>query len=276
MMRCKNIITAALAVLTCITATAQVTGWDDEPSSLISTLEPMEKKLAEEARKNSWQEQLREFSMQENRLQAEPADEDERYWYTLQGIQETYRTEHPIYFQNPDEDIVKWIRYYAYYKRSWTERTIRKYLNLQSNIERSFDRYGVPPEVGLLCMIESGCSRYAISPAGACGMWQIMEAAGRENGLVIDMITDERFDTARSTEAAARILSKAYDALGDWTLAMAAYNCGTERVSRAIRKNGSNEWNKIKRDLPKETQQYIPSIIAMHYAWCIYRRQYGD
>ena len=105
-------------------------------------------------------------------------------------------------------------------------------------------------------------------------MWQIMPETGREWGMIIDDTTDERLDPVRSTVTAARILQNSYKRTKDWTMCIAGYNCGMGRTKSIIKNNNSTDWRIIKSKFPKETQQYIPSLLAVHYVWQ-YREQLG-
>lgn len=168
----------------------------------------------------------------------------------------------PVFLKDYDEkDVIKWIRYYAYKHRNRTKRIFSRYASWEPHLKGYFNAEGIPPELTELCLIESGCTYDALSPAGALGMWQIMPETGRKNGLVINDYVDERRDPVCSTFAAAKILKKNYDHTGSWTLAAAAYNCGTGRMKKG------QSWELHKPRLPKETQQYIPSLIAIHYVW---------
>jgi len=124
----------------------------------------------------------------------------------------------------------------------------------------------LPVELALLPFIESEFNPYAKSVDGATGIWQFLPATGKEWGLKSNWWYDGKKDVLASTEAALQFLSylnKRFD--GDWLLAMAAYNAGPTRVSRAIRKNkkkgeGLRFWDL---DLPKETTAYIPKLLVL-------------
>ena len=124
---------------------------------------------------------------------------------------------------------------------------------------------GLPQELKYLPLIESQYRPSAVSPMGAAGLWQFMRGTARDYGLRITSYTDERKDPVRSTEAAVRYLSGLYDTYGDWSLVLAAYNCGPGNVNRAIRYAGSNDYWKLRRYLPAETQRYVPNFIAAAY-----------
>ena len=178
----------------------------------------------------------------------------------------------PVYLQDTNKDIIKWIRYYAYHKKKNTKNIFKRYEKWEGFIKETFRNYGIPEELSELCMIESGCTTNALSHAGALGMWQIMPETGRQFGMTINGFLDERKDPIKSTITAAKILRKYYDRIGDWTLAAAAYNCGTARFLK--KENIGKIWPELTEKLPKETQQYIPSLIAIHYVWT-YKQKLG-
>ena len=85
------------------------------------------------------------------------------------------------------------------------------------------------------------------------------------HGLQINDYVDERLDPYRSTNAALKHLSALYDQFDNWTLAIAAYNCGSGRMRAAIKKGKSKDFWKIKKYLPKQTQDYIEKFFAAAY-----------
>lgn len=132
--------------------------------------------------------------------------------------------------------------------------------------EEIFDLYGVPYEIKHLAIIESALNPRAVSRAGAVGTWQFMYSTGKHYGLTINSLVDERRDPIAATHAAASFLSDLYHIYGDWTLALAAYNCGPGNVNKAIRRSGGkrNFWD-IYYFLPRETRGYVPAFIAATY-----------
>ena len=133
--------------------------------------------------------------------------------------------------------------------------------------EAVFDLYGVPYELKYLSIIESALNPRAVSRAGAVGTWQFMYSTGKHYGLTINSLVDERRDPLAATHAAARFLADLYRMYHDWTLALAAYNCGPGNVNKAIRRSGGkrNFWD-IFYYLPRETRGYVPAFIAATYA----------
>ena len=133
--------------------------------------------------------------------------------------------------------------------------------------ESVFDLYGVPYELKYLSVIESALNPRAVSRAGSVGTWQFMYSTGRHYGLTINSLVDERRDPVAATHAAARFLVDLHGIYKDWTLALAAYNCGPGNVNKAIRRSGGrrNFWE-IYYYLPRETRGYVPAFIAATYA----------
>ena len=127
----------------------------------------------------------------------------------------------------------------------------------------------MPVELRALAIIESNLSPLAASRVGAVGLWQFMPATGKNLGLEINSLVDERSDIILSTRAACRFLKDLYNMFGDWTLALAAYNCGPGNVNRAIARAGSEAksfWD-IYDFLPRETRVYVPKFIAATYVY---------
>lgn len=195
-------------------------------------------------------------------------DGEDLFLLTEEGMAIYMGFDAPAYLQDIDDDIVRWVRFYAHTRRHYTTKVFARYKEWEPRIKAYFRSAGIPEEMAEICLIESGCTYGAKSSAGALGMWQIMPETGRSHGLRIDAYVDERLDPVASTIAAAKILQAYYKRTGEWTLTAAAYNCGAGRF-----KTGQ-VWSEVKHRLPKETQQYIPGLIAMHYVWT-YRKQLG-
>lgn len=101
-------------------------------------------------------------------------------------------------------------------------------------IEDELLKEGMPVELRALPIIESALSPTAVSRMGAVGLWQFMPSTGKSYGLEINSLVDERRDPVRSTQAACRFLKDLYAIYNDWTLAIAAYNCGPGNVNKAM------------------------------------------
>lgn len=150
----------------------------------------------------------------------------------------------------------------------WLERS-EHYLPYARSIFR--DR-GLPEELAYLPFIESGFNPRAYSHAGAAGMWQFMPFTGRKYGLRVDNWMDERRDPYRATIAAADYLEFLYSLFGDWTLALAAYNCGEGKMLRAVEVTGGRNFFEVAERnhmlsgsarLRQETMDYVPRFMAM-------------
>jgi len=127
------------------------------------------------------------------------------------------------------------------------------------------NQYGLPKELKYLSVIESALIPGVVSCAGAVGPWQIMEDEARRMGLRIDSHVDERTSFYKSTHAAARILKELHKQFNDWTLVIAAYNCGAGRVRQAIRQSGSSNFWDLQAYLPLETSNHVKRFISTHY-----------
>lgn len=133
--------------------------------------------------------------------------------------------------------------------------------------EEALCRYDLPYELKYLPIIESALNPIARSPVGAAGLWQFMPGTAKLFGLEVNSLVDERMDPVRSTEAACQFLSSMYNVFHDWNLVIAAYNCGSGNVNKAIRRaNGKRDFWSIYPYLPRETRNYVPIFIAANYA----------
>lgn len=140
--------------------------------------------------------------------------------------------------------------------------------------EQSLEERGLPQELKYLPVIESALDPNAVSKHGATGLWQLMLATGKGLGLECNSLVDERRDPYASSNAAADLLKQLYDTYGDWSLAIAAYNCGPSTVNKAIRRAGGDpskaDFWKVYPYLPEETRGYVPMFIAANYVMTYY------
>ncbi len=133
-------------------------------------------------------------------------------------------------------------------------------------IEHHLREYGLPDELKYLAVIESSLLPTLESRKGAAGIWQIMERTGKTLGLNVDRYFDDRKDIDKSTIAAIKYLSILHKMYGDWTMALAAYNCGEGNVNKAIKKSGGKtKYWEIHSYLPSETQKFIPRFLGISY-----------
>lgn len=127
-------------------------------------------------------------------------------------------------------------------------------------IEPILKKHGIPDDFKYLAVIESGLTN-AVSPAGARGVWQIMPATARENGLEVNDNVDERYHLEKSTEVACKYLLQSKRNLGSWTLAAAAYNAGNAGISRRLREQNVSDYYDLL--LGEETGRYMFRIVAL-------------
>ncbi len=136
-------------------------------------------------------------------------------------------------------------------------------------IKNILAQHNIPAEFLYLAMAESNFSTKAYSKKRASGLWQFMPATGKIYGLRIDEYVDERRDFIKSTEAAAKYLTHLHKRFGKWYLAAIAYNCGGGRLSKAIKRAGSDELSVLldpkKKYIPRESRFYIRKIIALAF-----------
>ncbi|MBR5051646.1 MAG: transglycosylase SLT domain-containing protein [Bacteroidaceae bacterium] len=132
--------------------------------------------------------------------------------------------------------------------------------------EEALESYQIPLELKYLPIIESALNPTAVSRAGAVGLWQFMITTGKQYGLEVTSLIDERRDPIKASYAAARYLRDLYNILGDWTLAIAGYNCGPNNITKAIKRaGGAKDYWTIYPYLPAETRGYVPAFIAANY-----------
>lgn len=168
-------------------------------------------------------------------------------------------------------EVKKRIKQYTVNQRNMSEVLLGRSSIYFPIFEDIFREKGLPQDLKYLSVVESGLRPIATSKSGAAGLWQFMRPTGRMMGLQINRTIDERRDVEKSTEAAADYLLYLYEKFDDWTLAIAAYNCGPGNLRKAIRKSGGkrNFWD-IKKYLPRETREYVPKFIAMSYVMNYY------
>ncbi len=142
---------------------------------------------------------------------------------------------------------------------------IRRSGRYKAMIERILAEEGVPQELIFLAQAESGFTPHAVSNKLCVGLWQFAKFRGEEYGLEVTGSTDARMDPERATRAAARHLHDLYLHLGDWYLAMAAYDCGPLCIDQRVARTGYADFWELRRlnVLPKETANYVPAILAM-------------
>ena len=174
----------------------------------------------------------------------------------------------PSVIEMPYNQVVrKHIERYVYRSRTLVEEMLGMSLYYMPIFEQALEKEGLPLELKYLPIVESALDPNAVSRVGAAGLWQFMIGTGKGLGLEINSLVDERRDPYRSSAMAAKYLKNLYQIYNDWSLAIAAYNCGPGNVNKALRRaggEGADFWA-IYPYLPRETRGYVPAFIAAIY-----------
>jgi membrane-bound lytic murein transglycosylase D len=163
-----------------------------------------------------------------------------------------------------NDEVAGVLTYFHGRGQGFISRVLQRVGLYQSLISQILREEGVPQDLIYLAAAESSFNPFALSRAGAKGIWQFMLGTGVLYGLKKDRWVDEREDPLKSTRAAARHLRDLYKMFGDWYLAIAAYNCGPVNVQKAIERTGYVDFWTLRRlhALPRETENYVPIILA--------------
>lgn len=164
-----------------------------------------------------------------------------------------------------NQQIAYFVKYFTTEKREVVQSWFKRCGPYLPYFRTIFREEGLPEDLIYLALVESGCNPFAVSRAGAVGIWQFVEGTARLYGLKIDYWIDERKDFIKSTYAAARYLKKLYETFGDWRLAVASYNAGEGRILRALKsKNFADYWKVMMSGaIPFETFAYLPQWLAI-------------
>jgi len=160
-----------------------------------------------------------------------------------------------------NQKVASIIKFFQNQGRSSFQKWLNRMSRYKPIILPILEEEGVPPELFYLAMIESGLNPKAYSYAHASGVWQFISSTGKIYGLKKNWWVDERRDIEKSTHAAARLLKDLYKEFDDWYLAFAAYNCGSTRVRKTIKRQGTRDYWKLTR-LPPQTRNYVANIMA--------------
>ena len=169
-------------------------------------------------------------------------------------------------------DVELHFKFFTHRARATFERYLKRSQLYLPHIREVFRQQGIPEEVAYLAIVESGFNPNAVSTSGAVGVWQFMPYTGIRYGLSYGWWVDERRDPYKATRAAADYLQKLYGDFGDWHLALAAYNAGEGKISRALEGTGADSFFDLrtknhmldgKAQLKDETRQYVPKFIAV-------------
>ena len=164
-----------------------------------------------------------------------------------------------------DNVVRSYINTYTVRNRERTEAMLGRTAMYFPLFEKYLKDYNLPHDLRYLSIVESALDPTAVSRSGAVGLWQFMPGTGKDYGLKISSVEDQRRDPHLSTNAALKYLQRLYNRFGSWELALAAYNGGPGRVNRAIRRGRSHNFWTIRKYLPRETRNYVPAFIAACY-----------
>ena len=181
----------------------------------------------------------------------------------------------PTVIEMPYNQIVRsYIDNYTKNSRGQVSNLLGLSLYYMPIFEQALEEQGLPLELKYLPIIESGLNPNAVSKHGATGLWQFMLGTAKGLGMEVNSLVDERRDPYIASEMAASYLKGLYETYDDWSLAIAAYNCGPNNVNKAIRRAGGEVKNhdfwSIYNYLSPETRGYVPMFIAANYVMTYY------
>ncbi len=170
-----------------------------------------------------------------------------------------------------EEVVFSYLNRYLVTNRERSERILGRTLVYFPEIEALLAEQNAPDALKYMAVVESALYPEALSHVGAAGIWQFMKETARGYGLEVNSTVDERYDLTKATLAAIEYMRQKYERFDSWALALAAYNSGGGRVSRAIKRGHSKNFWRIRRYLPRETRNYVPAFIAATYLITYYR-----
>ncbi len=174
--------------------------------------------------------------------------------------------------EHDTKEVQQYFAFFTHKARKTFTRWLKRSENFLPYVRKQLSENGLPQDIAMLPFAESGYNAWAYSRAGAAGMWQFMPYTGRKFGLRVDWWMDERRDPYEATKSAIKYLTVLHDMFGDWYLALAAYNAGEGKISRALRKTGCEDFFDLSRNnhklsyrhrLRRETKNYVPKFIAI-------------
>ncbi|MCM1077949.1 MAG: transglycosylase SLT domain-containing protein [Bacteroidales bacterium] len=270
-MNIKKYITVA-AVFACGvlgTATAQVVYVEDEDKDVVVTDDNGDEETIEvpEAMMQDLDSLLNSYHVQTYLKRDEDCNMRDVNPYFETDVYRDRLRRLPTLIEMPYNEVVqKFIERYATKLRRSVSLMLGASNFYMPIFEQALETYGMPLELRYLPVIESALNPKAVSRVGATGLWQFMLATGKQYGLKVNTLVDERRDPEKASFAAAHYLRDLYRIFGDWNLVIAAYNAGPESINRAIhRAGGVKDYWKIYPYLPAETRGYVPAFIAANY-----------
>lgn len=184
---------------------------------------------------------------------------------TLALVEKTkFEMKYSIPIPSNNESILAYVRLYENKLNNWFGEALNRGYPYIDEFKRIFKEEGVPQELVYLGIVESAFRPYALSKAGALGVWQFMEKTATKYGLNIDFWVDERLDQFKSCRASAKYLRFLYETFNDWHLAIASYNCGEGKILRYLSNHPKADFWHIRKTkfLRKETKEYVPAVLA--------------
>ncbi len=164
-----------------------------------------------------------------------------------------------------NESVAFWLNYFTQRRPNFTKTMMEEKSVYFPIFEKILKENGMPEELKYLSILESALNPKIVSRAKAVGLWQFMSFTGKEYGLTINEYVDERMHPEKSTDAACRYLKFLNRMFNDWDLALASYNTGQGRISRAMKKTGLTNYWDLHPHIPKDTRHYVPQFIALAY-----------
>jgi membrane-bound lytic murein transglycosylase D len=164
-----------------------------------------------------------------------------------------------------DDDVMDQVKRFVSRDKISTLEILRRTEVYFPLIDQIFKEYNLPVELKYITVVESSLLLGVKSTVGAAGIWQLMPSTAKLLKLSINDKLDQRLDPVLSTHAAARYFQILYGIFGDWSLAIAAYNCGENKVREILENSKAKNFWDIKKQLPRQTQLFIPAFIGVSY-----------
>ncbi|MBL7821415.1 MAG: transglycosylase SLT domain-containing protein [Saprospiraceae bacterium] len=164
-----------------------------------------------------------------------------------------------------EDDVIDQVKRFVGRNKTATLEILKRTENYFPLIDRIFTENNLPTDLKYLTIVESALQLDAKSHVGAAGIWQLMPATARILKLRVDSKVDQRLDPVLATQAAALYFKNLYAMFNDWSLVIAAYNCGEYRVKDLIESSKATDFWGIKKLLPRQTQLFVPAFIGASY-----------
>ena len=192
--------------------------------------------------------------------------EDNGLSYSPEDISDHLRSlPDPLVRPHYNHIVASYIKTYTVKNRDRTQQMLGRMEHYFPLFEKHLIEADLPLSLKYVPVLESALDPMATSRSGAAGMWQIMPITAKDMKLRVSRYVDDRRDPEKSTKAAVAYLKKLYKRFGSWELALAAYNGGPGRVSRAIRRTGLSDFEDLKKHLPRETRNYVSAFLSANY-----------